>query len=256
MLLLINISIGELITSRIKNGEESEAAEFPHHVAIRRNSQYLCGGSILDELHIITAAHCVQKHGQKFNNLNVIAGTNDLGLWWPRTYGVKKIYIHQDYSDDKYEDDIAILRLDENIRFNNNQRPIKLPDGDTPEESDITMCGWGKLDTAGYRPVLLRKLSTRVIKNSKCQIQMGRRIYDRQICTYAPHGAGACFGDSGGGLVDGDVLVGIVSYIAGAGCGKLFPDVHTRVYHYVPWIKKTLDDDNNYYSKSFFSLFK
>lgn len=83
--------------------------------------------------------------------------------------------------------------MDENIRFNNNQRPIKLPDVDTPEDSNIIMCGWGKLDTAGYRPVLLRKLSTRVIKNSRCQIQMGRRIYDRQICTYASHGAGACF---------------------------------------------------------------
>lgn len=48
-------SVGELVTSRIKNGEESKAAEFPHHVAIRRNSKYLCGGSILDELHIIVS---------------------------------------------------------------------------------------------------------------------------------------------------------------------------------------------------------
>ena len=52
--------------SRVMNGEEAKLAEFPYMVHIRtlKNNNMLrkCGGSLLSDRWIVTAAHCVE-HG-------------------------------------------------------------------------------------------------------------------------------------------------------------------------------------------------
>ena len=52
--------------SRVMNGEEAKFAEFPYMVYIRMltiNNRFdICGGSLLSDRWIVTAAHCVE-HG-------------------------------------------------------------------------------------------------------------------------------------------------------------------------------------------------
>lgn len=56
------------ITGRIKNpvyvDGDSEFGEYPWQVAILKKdpkeSVYICGGTLIDGLHILTAAHCVK----------------------------------------------------------------------------------------------------------------------------------------------------------------------------------------------------
>ena len=55
--------------------------------------------------------------------------------------------------------------------------------------------------------------------------------------TIIPGGSDACYGDSGGGLVCDNVLVGVVSF--GKSCALAdYPGVYTEVQHYAAWIKE------------------
>lgn len=64
-----------------------------------------------------------------------------------------------------------------------------------------------------------------------------------QLCTANEKGQGSCMGDSGGGLVDVDKhqLAGVVSW--GIPCARDRPDVYTRVFWYLDWIKNIIKDN-------------
>ncbi|KAF7993880.1 hypothetical protein HCN44_011149 [Aphidius gifuensis] len=242
--LSISSVLGNL-ENRIIKGIKAKEGELPSSVAIYMNGNLKCGGTIIDEIHIITAAHCCQQLSPK--ELTVLTGANDLSSWLPKSYGVSQIYIHEDYiNSGSFENDIAILSLSENIYFNSVTKAIKLPTQETPENTNLTLSGWGKTkDSNGKNdlPTDLMKLETKIISNSLCKKWLLREINDSQICTFISNGQGACTGDSGGGLVDGNTLVGVASWIAGKkGCATGYPDVFTRVYSFVPWITKILNN--------------
>ncbi|KMQ88769.1 mite allergen der f 3-like protein [Lasius niger] len=47
---------------RIVNGEDAKEGEIPYQVSLqdRQISSHFCGGSVLSEYYVITAAHCVE----------------------------------------------------------------------------------------------------------------------------------------------------------------------------------------------------
>ncbi|GBP77386.1 Chymotrypsin-1 [Eumeta japonica] len=80
---------------------------------------------------------------------------------------------------------------------------------------------------------------------SDCQeyYQRINPVVDTQICSLTRAGEGACHGDSGGPLIEGDSLVGIVSW--GMPCARGYPDVYTRVFAFKTWILDHIAGDLN-----------
>ena len=78
---------------RITNqGETAAPGEFPYQVSISANGQHFCGGALISEKHILTAAHCVIEPvhlGAPVELFKVEVGSNQLN--GGKKYSVKRI---------------------------------------------------------------------------------------------------------------------------------------------------------------------
>jgi len=126
--------------------------------------------------------------------------------------------------------------------------------GETKNETflgiNCVATGWGQTQMKGRLQDKLRQVQLTVINNRHCH-EMYTMKYnidvenDTHLCAgpIIAGGKGTCIGDSGGPLQcnmgDGRwYLAGITSF--GSGCARPgFPDVFTRLTHYLDWIEKT-----------------
>ncbi|XP_055341082.1 chymotrypsin-like elastase family member 2A [Paramacrobiotus metropolitanus] len=244
--------------SKLIGGSEAVAGSWPWQIRLgirapNRQIMWMCGGSILSDIYIITAAHCLEpglnmpyvvRIGEHSAN-RVDDGAEDIPVLRAR--------IHEKYNKlANYLNDIAILRLSRPIKFRENVLPVCLPSAndDPPAGTSCFVTGWG--NTGPGKPPfssVLKEGKVRVIGRGICQSPFfwGSGVRNTNICAGYPEGqTDACRGDSGGPLVcqhpNGKqwVLQGLVSFGWSQGCGfPGKPAVYTRVSHYLSWIEKT-----------------
>ncbi|XP_051169793.1 chymotrypsin-2-like isoform X2 [Leptopilina boulardi] len=221
--------------TRIVGGMEAEEGQFPYQVSLQRNGRHFCGGSILNERWILTAAHCLR--GRYSSSITVMTGITDLDSFGDAYEGELKI-IHEDYESHEHENDIGLLKVMSDIIFNEEVHPIKLLSKELQGEGYIaTLTGWGRTYVTSITPTRLQVIKLKIISTEECKLQINN-VKNSHICTLNKEGQGACFGDSGGPLVIDNVQVGVVSF--GKPCARGVPDVYTNVYNYIDWIKDSL----------------
>ncbi|XP_044021280.1 chymotrypsin-1-like [Aphidius gifuensis] len=248
IVLIIIKSVFSKQPSKIINGVVAYDGRHPYQVSIRKNNEHICSGSILDPFHVLTAAQCLRNNEGKLfydlSNFTVSSGTNNIATTIPVTHPVYKAYIPKTFSTaDVYINDIAVLRLSRGIPVDRYRQSIKLPEVDVPENASVILSGWGVLNdtetlTIFDQPTYLRTLITTVINNEDCENYHHRKIYPQHLCTLKDRGYGFCTGDAGNPLVYENTIVGIASWVVS--CARGMPDVYTRVYQFVPWIKAIL----------------
>ncbi|UYV73383.1 hypothetical protein LAZ67_10002979 [Cordylochernes scorpioides] len=152
-----------------------------------------------------------------------------------------------------YDQDLALMRLVDPIESSDHIRPLCLPSATTTNFTDKTCMasGWGKLDFGNNFKAsdVLRVVDVKIYENDVCDRAYRPRfripIQQWHLCAGRLENGvrkGTCQGDSGGPLqcqINGRwTLAGLTSF--GSGCAKPgFPDVYTRVSHYLSWIKQT-----------------
>ncbi|KAH7945331.1 hypothetical protein HPB49_009666 [Dermacentor silvarum] len=239
---------------RIIGGEDAQYGEFPWQAHIKISRQQ-CGGALVNHYYVVTAAHCV--HHTPLRRISVILGAYDIQdqryqSSQAQAYSVLEKKIHPNFAfsasqPDRF--DVALLRLDRHVRYQENILPICLPPrGWTFEGWRASVTGWGKTDSTlsnRYGTRVLQKVEVPIITRSECEhwhhIRGIRiRIHQEMMCAgYKEGRRDACVGDSGGPMMlnlNGRwTLVGITS--AGFGCAQSFqPGIYHQVSMSVDWV--------------------
>nr|ABC88733.1 putative serine proteinase [Tenebrio molitor] len=218
ILLLAATALGSPIGGRIVNGTDAQDGDFPSIVSVRFLNSHNCGGSILNERYILTAAHCVVSYPASFLSVQYDVTTISSGSNAPNVLKVSSVIYNKDYTPGNgYINDVAVLKLQSPIIFGTNARPIKLPVAfnSTPENSPAELGGWGLPYSGGTVMTHLQIVNITVFSDDECErihAQTGPTSRKYHVCAGVPQGGkGQCNGDSGGPLVVNGVQVGIVS---------------------------------------------
>ncbi|KAM4563762.1 suppressor of tumorigenicity 14 protein homolog [Odontesthes bonariensis] len=239
-------------SSRIVGGQASQVGEWPWQVSLHiKGMGHVCGASVLNSRWLLTAAHCVQDsesqkysrpdQWQAFLGLHVQGQTNE----WMVKRNVRRIVAHRDYNPHTYDNDIALMELDDAVELNQYIWPICLPSStyDFPAGQEAWITGWGTTSEGGVKASVLQKAAVRIINSTVCNDLMTDEVTDRMLCAgVLKGGVDACQGDSGGPLSvtnpSGRVfLAGVVSW--GEGCAhRNKAGIYTRVTEFRGWIKE------------------
>ncbi|XP_028134264.1 trypsin isoform X2 [Diabrotica virgifera virgifera] len=133
---------------RIIGGYEAKIEDHPWIVLLESKLGYFsysCGGSLLNEDTVLTAAHCFN-HSKQWSIYSILAGTHDITQPGMKIQ-VKDVKIHEYYrSSMGINNDIAIVKLAQKVEFSNKIQPARLPNQDDqlPEGAPLLAAGWGK----------------------------------------------------------------------------------------------------------------
>jgi len=251
--------------------KEAEFGEYPWMVAIMLTSdeepEYIGGGSILAPNVVLTSAHKV--HNSNPDELVIRAGDWDLKTnleIYPHVdRTVKQVILHDRFTKDSKEYNIALLVLTMSFSSNPHIAPICLPSSSERfHYSDCIVTGWGKRShNSYYYPHVLKEITVPFLPRKTCNALLGKALRsnfvldETSICAGGEKDVDSCLGDGGSPLVcpiEGHpnryYQVGIVAW--GVGCGREnVPAVYTNVPYLYPWITqelKKLNVDSRYYT--------
>ena len=137
--------------SRIVGGQDSSFGKHPWQAAIIKQSflskRISCGGALISTRWVLTAAHCV--HTATPSQLRV-----RLGEWNVREqsekfphedYEIEKKEVHPDYKPATFQNDIAVIRLTQDVAYKEHIVPVCLPEiKSTWVGEKATVIGWGR----------------------------------------------------------------------------------------------------------------
>ncbi|XP_065169495.1 trypsin-1-like [Atheta coriaria] len=228
------------LDGRIVGGENVDITEYPHQISLQYYGSHICGGSIIGDKWVVTAAHCTD--GSSASSLSILAGVtnlNDNG----QQINVRAIHQNPDFSMSNLDSDVSVLELSSAISLGSNAQPITLAsDGSDPAEgTDVICTGWGATSEGGWGSDDLKGVKVQIVGRDRCSDQYGSgMISERMICAGVDKGGkDACQGDSGGPLVADGKLVGIVSW--GYGCAR--PD-YAGVYSNVGALRSYIKEQS------------
>ena len=254
-------------SSKIVGGVITEEGTYPWQVRLSLDGAYQCGGSIIHDNWVMTAAHCCEQ----ISSIEVFVG--DWNQWSSGDRGefavmAEEIIMHFDYpGPNGIANDVCLLKVQSLTQAapasceaggtNSCFASVCLPADDYDHGEACWVSGWGTTTQGGGGSVSqkMQSVGVNLFSNEYCNEHAknnfkGATVPGLEICAGTPDNDGnglidpgkdSCQGDSGGPLTcvrDGQpVLTGVVSW--GYGCAdEGHPGVYANVFSYLGWIEE------------------
>ena len=257
---------------KIINGEIAAPGSFPFAVSLGLigPNMYLhrCGGSILTNSHILTAAHCVRDLGRNYDYrdfykrnrrvLVAVAGLKSLNeldflnlLSSGSIFLINSIDINENFQSITDPNDLALLTVQRLMTFSTDLFSVEIP-GEISDPTSIldglmTTFGWGFTEFGSLSSQLLTTTLS-ILNGSPAKVEC--RGFDADFfCAKDLSGrqSNVCFGDSGGPLLRFEnnkwTLYGVTSFAfadENNNCLNNAPSFYTMVPRYSSWINKRI----------------
>ena len=244
---------------KIVGGTEAVPYSWPWQIVLCVNSwigsscSLECGGSVIDNDWVSTAAHCVDGSEDQPSKFKVRAGVfvhSDNSETGEQYVTVAKIYKNPHYDHPIYAYDIALIQLATPLNFTDHIQPVCIPAND----SDVVvagnkawMTGWGTTSEEGSIPRKLHQVQIPFTSQDYCDQTYNGEVDDQTMFCAGEEpqgGVDTCQGDSGGPAVVQDkngkwFMYGITSW--GQGCAERNePGVYSRVASYCDFMEKSM----------------
>lgn len=239
-------AVAPIDDGRIVGGIEARANSWPWQVTMCSGSSTTscslrCGGSIIANRYVLTAAHCTQVSA---GSITIKVGAHRYSSDRPGTGEVRQITVsriinHSSYGrPTSFSNDMAIVELSSAVTYGNHVSPVCLPaneNGNTNEGLTAFVTGWGSLSSGGSISATLQQVRVPFVSNTRCASAYGSSSIDgTMVClgNFNEGGKDSCQGDSGGPVVRASngrfYQYGVVSW--GRGCAlPQYPGVYARV---------------------------
>jgi Trypsin/PKD-like domain len=231
---------------KIVGGTSTTISEFPWQI-FYISGNFRCGGSMISNNWIVTAAHCTQDDAGvpiPVDSMSIkVGGNNPYNSLDGKIYKVSEVIVHEGFNSATLLNDIALLRIGDTINFPN-AVPIKLVTDNDVTQGALNpgvmswVTGWGLVNVVNQTvPTALQKVQLPLITSLQASTVWGPIPATDLMAGYLNGNKDACNGDSGGPLVVpfyGEYkLAGIVSW-GSQTCDTY--GAYTRVSDFGTWI--------------------
>merc|ERR1719430_2539200 len=244
-------------SGRIVGGQEVNPMHSkPYQVYLQSCSSRgcaMCGATLLNKRYAMTAMHCVEEASSLVVALGEHNIRADIENHQAKTIAVERVIKRADYDTNSVNNDIALLRLAQDVDLTSTIVPACLPSTSSQQYTgwQAVVSGWGTTSSGGATSDALKETSQTILANTAAECVQGAGgpgstavVPGTKLCAYK-EGTDSCQGDSGGPLVVMEngrwTVVGVVSY--GFGCATPgFAGVYARVTNYLSWIQSNIAD--------------
>ncbi|CRL03725.1 CLUMA_CG016552, isoform B [Clunio marinus] len=257
------------------NGKVVKRSQWPFLVVLMytADGKFFCGGTLISRSHVLTAAHCLQEKSQETpltpSEFVLHLGKYNLSALYERgsiTVFPEKIKIHPNWNihQEKYDSDIALIKIVGNVPLRSNIYPACLWTSalEMKNAPTGTVIGWGATEDqlTTQNQLIPRQIELKIVTNEVCYEDefMGSLISSRTFCAIGENGSGPCKGDSGGGSYMKD---NSKWFIKGIFSSSLFTDegmcdverysIFTDVSKFSNWIAKEMDIETDMTCKAY-----
>nr|ART88741.1 serine protease [Azemiops feae] len=239
-LLILQLSYAQKSSELIIGGDECDINEHPFFVLIYSDG-FLCGGTLIDQEWMLTAAHCDGKkmklqlglHSKKVPN-------EDKQIRVPK----EKFFCLSSSGKYEWDKDIMLIRLNSPVHESTHIAPLSLPSSSPTVGSVCRIMGWGSITiTKVTHPDVPHCANINILNHAVCQkVYPGLLEKSKTLCAgILEGGTDSCEGDSGGPLICNGQIQGIVS-AGGDPCAKpRVPALYINVFDYTDWIKSIIE---------------
>lgn len=188
----------------IVGGKSALPGEFPFQVSLRSDAfGHICGGFIASPNLVITAAACTDPRGPPV--IAIVAGSlkRNVTVPWEQLRTAARIVNHPEYNGTTLDNDLALIFLNEPLKFNENVSSAPLPpSGIETFPKPVVLPGWGSIQYGEPLFDDLQHVTVDTYDDKDCEARVEQYVRPEILCTGGDEGGrGGCQGDAGSPLI-------------------------------------------------------